>query len=246
MEGSAAMSGRYATERCEGFMKISIHAGVASFVGSVVIRLSGFTWRIEWRGLEHLAAARRMSPQVVFAFWHGRLLVLSYSHRHRDIQVLASEHQDGDLMGRTITWLGFGHVKGSTTRGGARALRELSAVLRNGHDVGLTIDGPRGPRGVVQQGAVELSRMTGSAVIPVSNAARPRHIFRSWDRFQLPYPCARVSIAYGEPFVVPRNADLGTRERFRLLLEQRLCGLTADLDERMGYRGVDVWPHENH
>lgn len=227
-------------------MRIPIHAGAASFLGALAIRLSGATWRIEWRGFEHLEAARRMSSQVIFAFWHGRLLTLSFSHRHRDIQVLASEHQDGDLMGRTITWLGFGHLKGSTTRGGARALRELSAVLRKGHDVGLTIDGPRGPRGVVQQGAIELSRITGSAVVPISNTARPRHLFRSWDRFQLPLPRARVSIAYGEPFLVPPDADREARERFRLLLEERLRRLTADLDEGLGYGEMDVWPHENH
>jgi len=107
-------------------MKIPVHAGLLSLLGSLTIRSLGVTWRIEWRGLEQIEKARMISRQVIFSFWHGRLLVLSYSHRNRDIQVLASEHSDGDLMGRTITWLGFGHVKGSSTRGGARALRELS------------------------------------------------------------------------------------------------------------------------
>jgi lysophospholipid acyltransferase (LPLAT)-like uncharacterized protein len=226
-------------------MGIPIHRGAASFFGALVIRLLGMTWRIEWRGLEHLERARAMSSQVVFAFWHGRLLVLSYSHRHRDIQVLASEHPDGDLMGRTITWLGFGHRKGSTTRGGARALRELSSVLRDGLNVGLTIDGPRGPRGVVRQGTIELSRVTGSAVVPITNAARPRRLMRSWDRFQIPYPFARIVISYGEPFVVPRDAGEEDRERFRVLLEERLRDLTADLDSDLSFRGMDVWPHED-
>ena len=81
-----------------------------------MIRLLGLTWRIEWRGMENYAAARGMSKQVIFAFWHGRLLVLSYTHRGRRIQVLASEHQDGDLMGRAITWLGFGHLIARTGR----------------------------------------------------------------------------------------------------------------------------------
>lgn len=219
--------------------------GAASFLGSQMIRLLGITWRLEWRGLEHLRTARDMSPQAIFAFWHGRLLVLSFSHRHRNIQVLASEHRDGDLMGRTITWLGFGHLRGSTTRGGARALRDLSTVLRAGLDVGLTIDGPRGPRGVVQQGAIELSRMTGSAVVPISNAARPRRLLQSWDRFQVPYPFAKVLIAYGEPFIVPRDAGEEKREGFRLLLEDRLRSLTARLDTSMDHHGPEVWPHES-
>ncbi len=226
-------------------MRIPIHRGATVFLGSQVIRLLGITWHIEWLGLEHLWTARDMSPQVIFAFWHGRLLALSFSHRHRNIQVLASEHQDGDLMGRTIARLGFGHIRGSTTRGGARALRDLSTVLRAGLDVGLTVDGPRGPRGVVQQGAIELSRMTGSAVVPISNAARPRLLLRSWDRFQVPHPFARVLISYGEPFIVPRDAGADERETFRLLLEERLRSLTARLDESMDHHGPDVWPHES-
>ncbi len=215
-----------------------------SLLGALVIRFLGATWRVEWRGVEHLERARELSEQVVFCFWHGRLLVLSYTHRSRDIQVLASEHPDGDLMGRTIRWLGFGHLKGSSTRGGARALRDLTRVLREGFDIGLTVDGPRGPRGSVQQGAIELSRMTGSAVIPLSNSSRPRKLFRSWDRFQLPLPFARVVVSYGEPFVVPPDAGEGERERHRLLLEERLDGLTSGLDRAMGYSGKAVWPHD--
>lgn len=215
-----------------------------SFLGSILIRLLGSTWRVEWRGGEHLEQARRLSGQVIFSFWHGRLLVLSYTHRNREIQVLASEHPDGDLMGRTIRWLGFGHLRGSSTRGGARALRDLSRVLREGYDVGLTVDGPRGPRGAVQQGAVELSRMTGSAVIPVSNTSRPRKLFRSWDAFQLPLPFARILVSYGEPFVVPGDAGEEERERYRVMLEERLGDLTSLLDREIGHDGKAEWPHE--
>ena len=226
-------------------MKIRLHPGLASRLGAVLIRLLGTTWRIEWRGAERLDRARSLSSQIVFAFFHGRLLVLSYTHRRRNIQVLASHHYDGDLMGRTIAHLGFGHRKGSTSRGGASALRDLAGALRSGLDVGLTVDGPRGPRGTVQQGAVELARMTGSLVVPVSNAARPRRLFRSWDRFQLPYPFAKIVVAYGEPVVVPPEAGEDERERIRALLERRLGELTADLDRGIGWSAVNVWPHED-
>lgn len=226
-------------------MKIRVHPGIASYIGALLIRLLGFTWRIEWRGLERVEQARARSKQVLFAFWHGRLLVVSFSHRGRGIQVLASEHPDGDLMGRSAARLGWGHIKGSSTRRGAAALRELAAALRNGLDAGLTIDGPRGPRGVVQQGAIELSRMTGSAVVPMSNSAKPRVLFKSWDRFQLPLPFAKVVIEYGEPFTVPVDSRREEREEYRLRLEKGLSELTASLDARLGYEGSDVWPHEN-
>ncbi len=226
-------------------MKIPFHMGLTSFFGSLLIRLLGATWRIEWRGKEHLERARRMSSRVIFVFWHGRLLVLSFSHRHRRIQVLASEHPDGDLMGRTIQWLGFGHLKGSSSRGGARALRELAHVLRQGLEVGLTVDGPRGPRGVMQQGAIELSRIADSAIVPVSNSARPRRLFSSWDRFQLPGLFAKVVISYGEPILVPADADTKARKTLKSTLEERLNRLTAELDGALGYRGSEIWPHEN-
>jgi lysophospholipid acyltransferase (LPLAT)-like uncharacterized protein len=224
-------------------MRIAIPKGFTALFGAIAIRLLGLTWRMEWRGTSNYDAARRVGKQAIFAFWHGRLLVLSYSHRGRDIQVLASEHRDGDLMGRAITWLGFGHRKGSTSRGGARALRELAAVLKSGLDVGLTVDGPRGPRGVVHQGAVELSRMTGSVIVPISNASRPRRLFRSWDRFQLPAPFAKVVVAYGEPLLVPEDADADERESLRLEVQRRLNDLTAELDVDLGYEGEGVWPH---
>lgn len=224
-------------------MKIDLPRGFTAFFGALMIRLLGLTWRIKWRGTENIEAARGMSKQVIFAFWHGRLLVLSYSHRGRKIRVLASEHQDGDLMGRVITWLGFGHMRGSTSRGGARALRELAKVLKEGIDIGLTVDGPRGPRGVLHQGAVELSRMTGSAIVPISNTSRPRRLLCSWDRFQLPAPFSRVTVAYGEPMLVPEGADREERERLRLELQRRLNELTTSLDTASGYAREEVWPH---
>jgi lysophospholipid acyltransferase (LPLAT)-like uncharacterized protein len=225
-------------------MKIRLHPAVESFLGALLIRLLGITWRIRWRGEENLRKAREISDQLIFGFFHGRLLALSWSHRGRKIHVLASEHRDGDLMGRTIEWLGFGHLKGSTSRGGGRAIREMRSVLGRGFDIGLTVDGPRGPRGKVQQGATELGRLSGSAVVPVSNTASRRRLLRSWDRFQIPMPFARIIVEYGEPFVVPRDCDEHERERFRKRLEDSLAGLTEKLDKELGYSGEEVWPHE--
>lgn len=226
-------------------MKIRPHRGAASMLAALMIRCLGVTWRIEWLGLEHLQTARAAGGRVVYAFWHGRLLVLSWSHRARAVQVLASEHYDGDLMGRTIERLGFGHLKGSTTRGGARALRELRAALDRGLDVGLTVDGPRGPRGTVAQGAIELARLGAVAVVPITNAARRRRLARSWDRLQIPAPFTRVIIAHGEPLIVPDGASAAMREDLRVLLEQRLHRLTTELDRELGHVGEDAWPHED-
>ncbi len=226
-------------------MNIRVHPGVASFVGLLVIRFLGLTWRIEWRDIKNLEKARALSKQGIVSFLHGRLIVIVYAHRKWRISVLASEHPDGDLIGRAVAWLGWEHIKGSSSRRGAAGFRELAAALRSGRDAGLAGDGPRGPRGRAQQGATELSRMTGAVIIPVSNSARPRRLLSSWDRFQIPGPFARVVIAYGEPFVVPSDSDDETRESSRLRLERTLGELTTELDRSLGYDGTDVWPHED-
>ncbi|MCD6380207.1 lysophospholipid acyltransferase family protein [bacterium] len=226
-------------------MKIRMHPGIISFLGSFLIRLLGFTWRVEWKGMENLEKARGLSENVIFSLWHGRLLALIYTHRGRNIQVLTSEHYDGYLIGKTIKRLKYGHLKGSSTRGGAKALRQLMAVLKKGFDVGLTIDGPIGPRGMVQQGAVELSRMTGCVIVPLSCAARRRYLFSSWDRFQLPLPFSRVIVSYGIPIEIQPGADADSRKKAGEVLQKRLNDITSDMDISMGYHGSDVWPHED-
>lgn len=226
-------------------MKIRINPNIASFAGAIFVRAIALTWRMEWRGRGNLEEARRATGQVIFVFLHGRLLVLTWAHRGRNIHVLASEHYDGDLMGRIIERLGFGHVKGSTTRGGAKAIRDLASLLRRGVDIGLAVDGPRGPRGVIKQGAVEIGRLASSAIIPVTCSARKRRLLRSWDRFQLPAPFTKVIVEYGEPVILPDKADSAIIEGERLRLEKRLSAMTAALDREIGHTGSEVWPHED-
>ena len=163
-------------------------------VGAFVIRALGVTWRIRTEAPEQLSRARAISPQVIFVFWHGRLLPLSFTHRDQRIHVLASEHTDGEMLGQTIRRLGFGHVRGSSTRGGTRALLELVEKVRSGFDLGITVDGPRGPRGVVKAGVVEVARQTGAAIVPITTPSNRKRVFASWDAFEQPAPFARVVV----------------------------------------------------
>ncbi len=204
--------------------------GLVAWVGAGVIRVLGATWRIRVENEEHLQAARRIGPNVIFAVWHGRLLPLSYTHRGQPIQVLASEHRDGEMLGRTIVRLGFGHARGSSTRGGTRALLDLAQRLRSGFDVGLTVDGPRGPRHVVKPGAIEIARLTGAAIVPITSASRRHRTLASWDAFEVPAPGTRVIVRYGAPVRVPAQADRDTVEACRLELERSLTRITGEAD----------------
>ena len=198
--------------------------------GALFVRAMGPSWRTRVEERQRFDRARELAPQLIFAFWHGRLLPLLFAHRDENIHVLASEHADGEMLGQTIRRLGYGHVRGSSTRGGTRALLELTEKVRAGFDIGLTVDGPRGPRGVVKAGAIEVARQTGAAIIPLTSASDRHRVFRSWDAFELPYPGARVVVRYGEPLVVDPNADRAEVEARRLDLERELTRITDEAD----------------
>jgi hypothetical protein len=198
--------------------------------GATVIRALGVTWRIRIEEEDALMRARTLSPRIIYAAWHGRLLPLAFTHRNRHIHVLASEHADGEMLGQTIRRLGFGHVRGSSTRGGTRAVLEMVEKAGAGFDLGITVDGPRGPRGVVKTGIVEIARQTGAAILPITTASSRRRILTSWDAFEFTAPFARVVVRYGEPLLVDPNADRVAVEARRLDVERDLTRITEEAD----------------
>jgi lysophospholipid acyltransferase (LPLAT)-like uncharacterized protein len=204
---------------------------ILAFLGAGLIRLLGATWRIRIIDGHYEAAARRVAPTIIYAFWHGRMLALGYHYRSRAVHLLASEHRDGELMGRTMRFLGYGHVRGSSTRGGARAIRELAEKLEAGYDLGLSVDGPRGPRFVCKPGALEIAKLSGCAILPITCSAARHWATSSWDGFQVPKPFAPVWIRQGEPVVVPRNATPQILEEKRREAEAVLRDITEKNDD---------------
>lgn len=160
-----------------------------------VIRLLGATWRVRFVGEKNF----RSLDGFIFAFWHGVMLPLLYTHRNRNITVLVSEHVDGEMIARVLVRFGYSLVRGSTTHGGARGLVEMVRLLEMGATVAITPDGPRGPRERFQNGALFASWRSGKPVVPVRVEVSSAWYLSSWDRFVIPKPFARVTIYYGEP-----------------------------------------------
>jgi lysophospholipid acyltransferase (LPLAT)-like uncharacterized protein len=195
-----------------------------------VIKLLSWTIRVEnINGHVHDDYLRKGRP-LIFAFWHGRLLMMPTGYRGKRVAIPISLHQDGEFISRTVKHFGFRSVRGSTTRGGFSAMREMLKASEQGYDIAITPDGPRGPRYRVQNGIIELARLTGMTIIPVSFNASRRKVFRSWDRFMLPYPCSRGVFVFGKPLLVPRQMSKGVFEQTRLLLERRLREITDRAD----------------
>jgi lysophospholipid acyltransferase (LPLAT)-like uncharacterized protein len=199
-----------------------VEAAAIAAVGYRLISLLGSTLRWKTEGLEHFDAIVAGGHQPVMAFWHGRILPATYYFRQRGIVVITSENFDGEWIAGIIERFGYGTARGSTSRGGRRALLQLKRDLAAGQPAGFTLDGPRGPARIAQPGAVWLAKATGNPVLPFHLEASRHWTMKSWDRTQIPKPFSTVAIAIGEPFHVAPDADDDGLERARLMLEERL------------------------
>jgi lysophospholipid acyltransferase (LPLAT)-like uncharacterized protein len=177
--------------------------------------------------IEQSVSARR--PNVIYAFWHGHLLYLMYRYRGSGVYILVSQSQDGEVLSRVLQRFGLPTIRGSSSRGGRRSLLELVRQARAGASAGIAPDGPRGPRHRAQVGIIILARLTEIPIIPVAVGARWKIEFQSWDRFLLPLPGSRIVVAFGEPVVVPSDADSALVEQKRQELEGKLLKLTEEV-----------------
>jgi lysophospholipid acyltransferase (LPLAT)-like uncharacterized protein len=202
-----------------------LEAAAISIAGYRLISGLGATLRWRAEGLEHLDAIARSGRQPVMAFWHGRILPATFFFRRRGIVVMISENFDGEWIAGIIERFGYNTARGSTSRGGRRALLQLSRELAAGRPAGFAVDGPRGPARVAQPGAVWLAKATGHPVLPFHLEADRYWTMNSWDRTQIPRPFATVALAVGEPLEVPRDASDEGVEAARLELEARLRAL---------------------
>ncbi len=206
--------------------KAALIAGAAS----PLIAALAATWRWTVDGLHHYDAIVATGRQPILAFWHGRILPATAFFRDRGIVVITSENFDGEWIARIIRRFGYGTARGSSSRGGARALVQLRRELGAGRPAGFTIDGPRGPARVAQPGAVWLAGATGHPILPFHIEANRFWTMGSWDRTQVPKPFGRVGLAIGEPIYVDGTEDAvidSARER----LDRALKGLeTRALD----------------
>jgi hypothetical protein len=160
-------------------------------------------------------------------FWHSMILMASFPYRGKGIHVLVSRHGDGELIGRVIQQFGFFLVRGSSSKGGEQAMKELVTLLKQNRDIGITPDGPRGPAERVKPGVAQLARLTGSPVIPGAFSASRIKILNTWDRFRIPYPFSRIVYVIGEPLFYQEGEDL---EDFGLRIEKALKEVTARAD----------------
>lgn len=176
------------------------------FLGTTALRLLAATWRVRFVNARVVEELRSRRQPFLYVLWHGQLLPLIWTHRARDIAIMVSEHRDGELIARVAHAIGFRTVRGSTSRGAARALLGACREVESGRDMAVTVDGPRGPAGSVAPGALVIAQRTGAPMVPTAASASRAWRLRSWDRFMIPKPFARVVVSYGEPIHVAADS----------------------------------------
>ncbi len=173
------------------------------WLGTWFLRLLAATWRIRVYGRTPSRDRQaRGDPAVILSLWHGQMLPILCAHRGEPCTVLVSEHRDGEIIARILHAFGFSAARGSSSRGGSRALLQLVQLVNAGNDIAITPDGPRGPRRQMAPGVLLIAQRTGSPIVPLVAHADNVWRLRSWDGFEIPKPFTRVTVLYDTPVAV--------------------------------------------
>lgn len=203
-----------------------------------LVRLLLETVRLEVRGYERYREGSREGG-VVFLGWHGRSALGAKLFRGEGIWTIISQSRDGEMQNRIFRWFGFRTIRGSTGRGGMQALLESIKVLKTGAAMAFTVDGPRGPSGVVQAGVMLMAKKSGAALVPVGVSAERRWLVRSWDRYMVPKPFTRAVMIFGDPVLVPLGCSDEELERLRREVEEATHRLEVEAEGVYGHPAPD-------
>lgn len=189
--------------------------------------------RDSFHGWDRVESARARGP-VILCHWHGDDLALIKPFGPKQLTMMVSRSRDGELLARILGEFGYRVVRGSTNRGGVGALKEMAGLVRSGADVGLTVDGPTGPRARVKMGVIALAKLTGAPIFPAGVAASRKWLFaETWHQTYLPKPGSRVQILFDRPLWVDRSATKAEMEAKRLELEEELFRVHEEAARRL-------------
>ncbi len=221
--------------------RLSFGDQILAFVLFLVIRLFGMTYRFRVSGEEHFAEARskHSSGACAIMIWHENILPSLVFFSDHKMAPLASHSRDGAIITRIMDRLRFRTVRGSSSRGGAKARDDLVAAVEDGFSPILTVDGPRGPRRVAKSGVIDIARRSGVTIVPFAAVARSSWVLKSWDRFRIPKPFSVIDAAFGAPVEVPSDATGVLFGEYRTRAQNALAVTQADVEQRSGVVAVE-------
>ncbi|MBM09016.1 MAG: hypothetical protein CMF69_05485 [Magnetovibrio sp.] len=214
---------------------------VSCWIGAQYIRFVHATTRWQIFGADIPRTFWEKNEPFILAFWHGRLLMMPHCwDQEKPIHMLISGHRDGLLIANTVAHFGIKTVSGSSSKGGASALRTMVKMLKAGEYVGITPDGPRGPRMHTSKGIITVAKLSGAPIIPTAFATSNGRNLKSWDQFLLAWPFSKGVIVWGDPIEVSSKADEKAVEQARKCVENSLNTITAQADQLTGRKLIEA------
>ena len=204
--------------------------------GLLLVKIIAFTYRVRIFDPQNESDILNKEGSLIYASWHQRFFPgITFFAKRKPIAIIISRSRDGDYISHIVDILGWYPVRGSSSRGGSEALREVKELAISGYKIGHIVDGPRGPFGVIKPGLLRIAQVAGRPIVPTITSAQKKWVFNSWDKFIVPKPFSRVIIRFGEAIYVPPNLNEDEFEKKRLFVEQTMKGLYDDTDL--------VWTH---
>lgn len=201
------------------------------------------TTRWEKKGFEHVEPYWNQHKPLIVCFWHNRLMMTCFAWQspHQNFNMLISSHSDGQYIANIVGHYGIHTIAGSSSKGGTQALRKLLRVLKEGHAIGVTPDGPRGPRFEVSDGIVQMARLSGADIIPVTFAISRRRVLKTWDRLVFALPFSRGILMYGKPIhleSLEKNEDI-TGDALKQYIKDRLIAISNEADRALNQQPIE-------
>ncbi len=212
-----------------GEIKNAPGASLVGLLGAALLYLLCCTWVVRFVGRDNYQKQLDTSAGFIFSMWHETIIPLTWIMRKRGFTMLVSQNKDGEYITRVLNRLGYNTVRGSSSRGGFRSLITMAKLAREGKVLGITPDGPRGPRRVVQGGALIIAQRGNVPILPIMVAASPRKRLSSWDRFMIPLPFAKVVVAIGEPIRLdPELSPQLLSQKYQPVLDAAMRGVARE------------------
>lgn len=210
---------------------------------ALYLRFVFITTRWDHNNQEHLEPLYLTGKPFIISLWHNRVMMMPLVWPYDSpVTILTSGHRDGQLVSRTMGKFGFSAVHGSSEQGGTQALRAIIREIRSGKIIGMTPDGPRGPRMRMKPGIITMARLTNVPIIPVCYSIDRRRIMKTWDHLVVPLPFGRGKVTWDAPFYLPKDISREEEEVYRLSLEDRMNELARLTDNAVGNQAIEPAP----
>jgi lysophospholipid acyltransferase (LPLAT)-like uncharacterized protein len=212
-------------------LKRLLNLPIFPYIGLVVIKIISWTYKIRVMNLDIEKDILKRGHIPIYASWHQRFFpgIVFFATR-KPISIMISQSRDGELISKIVNVLGWHPVRGSSSKGGGQALKDIKKLVRRGYKIAHIVDGPRGPLGVIKPGLLVIAQASGMPIVPTITSAEKKWVFNSWDRFMVPKPFSRVIIRFSDEIHIPRKLQGDDFEEKRLSIEETLKKLYVETD----------------